>query len=193
MYEGRNGITQDTPKRIMFGAGTIHKGLVYDNQSKTWNFAETLVGATNGGSKFSIVPEIHKIALDGANVNVKGLTVKTGETAEMEISFGEFTTDLLMSAVLGTSEFEDDYELIHPKADIEEGDYWDNIAFVGRTLEGKNIVVIMENALCTSGFSSEGKNKTEGTTSIKFECHASLENGEFDILPYHIYLPYEEE
>ena len=187
-----SGITENTPKRIMFGAGTIHKGLTYDADNG-WNFVETLVGATNGGSKFSIVPEIHKIALDGANVNVKGLTVKTGETAEMEINFGEFTTDLIRSAVLGVvNDFQDDYEIISSKERIEEGDYWDNIAFVGRTVDGKAVIVIMENALCTSGFSSEGKNKTEGTTSIKFECHATLDEGQ-DKLPYYIYLPKVEE
>ena len=192
MEAGRSGITENTPKRIMFGAGTIHKGLVYNVEDENWNFEETLVGATNGGSKFSITPEIHKIAMDGANVNVKGLTVKTGETAEMEINFGEFSTDLLRSAVLGTLYPSEDetLETIISKADIEEGDYWDNIAFVGRTVEGRNVIVIMENALCTSGFSSEGKNKAEGTTTIKFECHATLD-GNHDKLPYKIYLPKE--
>ena len=82
MVEGRSGITNSTPKRIMFGAGTIHKGLTY-TEGAGWNFSESLVGATNGGSKFSITPEVHKIALDGANVNVKGLTVKISELAEM--------------------------------------------------------------------------------------------------------------
>ena len=57
MVEGRNGITADTPKRILFGAGTIHKGLKYT--SNAWNFEESLVGATNGGSKLSIVPELN--------------------------------------------------------------------------------------------------------------------------------------
>lgn len=188
MVEGRSGITANTPKNIMFGAGTIHKGLTYSEGS--WNFASSLVGATNGGSKFSITPEVHKIAMDGANVNVKGLTVKTGETAEMEVNFGEFSKDILTSAVLGelgTSE-DEAYELIQSKQDIEEGDYWDNIAFVGRTVEGKNIIVILNNALCTSGFSSEGKNKTEGTASLKFECYQELD-GNHDILPYKIYYP----
>lgn len=190
MVEGRSGITNNTPKRIMFGAGTIHKGLAYSEGG--WNFAESLVGATNGGSKFSITPEVHKIALDGANVNVKGLTVKVSETAEMEVNFGEFSKDLLTSAVLGELGVSEDeaYDLIQSKADISEGDYWDNIAFVGRTVEGDNIIVILENALCTSGFSSEGKAKAEGTTTIKFECYQTLE-GNHDILPYKIYLPKE--
>lgn len=191
MVEGRSGITNNTPKRIMFGAGTIHKGLTY-TEGTGWNFAESLVGATNGGSKFSITPEIYKIAMDGANVNVKGLSVKVSELAEMEVNFGEFSKDLLTSAVLGELGISEDaaYDLITSKADIEEGDYWDNIAFVGRTVEGDNIIVILENALCTSGFSSEGKAKAEGVATLKFECYQTLD-GDHDKLPYKIYLPKE--
>jgi len=101
--EGRSGITTDTPKNIMFGAGTIHKNLIFtpgtDGGTGSWNFEESVVGATNGGSKFSIVPEVYKIPLDGANVNVQKLTKKIGETATMEINFAEIKKDLVKSAI----------------------------------------------------------------------------------------------
>ena len=83
MKEGKTGATANTPKNILFGAGTIHKGLKY---STTWNFAESLVGATSGGSKLSIIPEVTKVEVDGALVRAKGLDVKTGEVASMEVS-----------------------------------------------------------------------------------------------------------
>ena len=41
------------------------------------------MGATSGGSKLSIIPEVTKIEVDGALVAAKGLTVKTGETANI--------------------------------------------------------------------------------------------------------------
>ena len=54
-----SGVTEKTPDNIPFGAGTIHKGLTFDSAgTKKWNFAESLVGATSGGSKFEIVPEV---------------------------------------------------------------------------------------------------------------------------------------
>lgn len=189
--EGLSGITNKTPERIMLGAGTIHKGLVY-TQGSGWNFANSLVGATNGGSKVTITPEIYKIPLDNANVNVKGLTVKISELAEMEINFGEFSKDLVTSAVLGELGVSEDeaYDLITSKANVEEGDYWDNVAFVGKTIKGENIIVILENALCTSGFSTEGKAKTEGVMTLKFECYQTL-NGDHNKLPYKIYMPKE--
>lgn len=188
--EGKTGVTTNTPKNILFGAGTIHKGLKYTGSS--WNFAESLVGATSGGSKISIVPEIYRPDIDGANVYAKGLTVKTGETASMEVNFAEVTADIIKASAIAAEGSSDasGYTVLESKADIVEGDYWDNIAFVGLTLDGKNVIVIMDNALCTSGFTAEGKNKEAATGSYTFECHADLDSG-LDKLPWHIYYPAE--
>ena len=188
MVEGRNGITADTPKRILFGAATIHKGLKY---SSTWNFEESLVGATNGGSKLSIVPELYDVPLDGSNVAVKGLKVKTGETATMVVNFAELTEDIIKAATIGKTGTATDttYNLIESKADIAVGDYWENVAFVGRTLEGKNIIAILENALITSGMETEGKNKESAVGTYTFACHAAADADSFDTLPWKIYYP----
>lgn len=185
---GKTGVSANTPKNIMFGAGTIHKNLTYAGSS--WNFADSIIGATSGGSKISIVPEVTKIELDGALVAAKGLSVKTGETATMEINFAELTKDIITAATLGKAGTSSDntYDLIESKADIATGDYLTNIAFVGKTLDGRNIIVIMDNALCTSGFEAEGKNKEGAVGAYTFECHADL-SGDLDTLPWHIYYP----
>lgn len=186
---GKTGVSKNTPKNILFGAGTIHKGLKYTTGA--WNMDESIVGATSGGSKLSIVPEVTNIEVDGALVKTKGLAVKTGETATMEINFIELTEDLIKASTLGktgTSEDTTDYNVIVPKADIEEGDYWENIAFVGKTVEGKNIIAILENALCTSGFEQEGKNKEGSIGKYTFESHAEL-TGDLETLPWKIYYP----
>lgn len=186
--EGKTGVSANTPKNILFGAGTIHKGLKYTTNA--WNFANSIVGATSGGSKLSIIPEVTKVEVDGALVAAKGLSVKTGETATMEINFIELTEDIIKSATLGQAGTSDDtnYNVIVPKADIQEGDYWENIAFVGKTLDGENIIAILENALCTSGFEQEGKNKEGAVGKYTFECHAEL-TGDLDKLPWKIYYP----
>lgn len=188
MKYGKTGVSADTPKNILFGAGTIHKNLKYT--SNKWNFDETIIGATSGGSKLTIIPEFTDIEADGALVLVKGLKVKTGETASMEVNFLEFTKDIAKSVLIaqdGTSS-DEKYDLIESKADIEEGDYLENIAFVGRKLDGSNIIVILDNALCTSGLEMEGKNKEGSIGAYTFECHADL-TSDLDTLPYHIYYP----
>ena len=186
-----SGVTEKTPDRILFGAGTIHKGLTFDSASThKWNFTESLVGATSGGSKFEILPDVQQVEVDGALVAIVGLDVKQGETASMEINFAELTPDIIKASVIGQDANSDieGYSLITSKSMIEKGDYWENIAFVGKTLTGKPIIVIMGNALCTSGFSVEGKNKEAGVGKYTFRCTQEI-TGDLTTLPYKIYYP----
>lgn len=185
-----SGVTAKTPDNILFGAGTIHKGLKFDTTAKKWNFAESLAGATSGGSKFEIVPEVEQVEVDGALVAVKELDVKQGENATMEVNFAELTPDIIKAAVIGQAAESDidGYSLITSKSRIEKGDYWDNVAFVGKTLTGAPIIVILENALCTSGLSLEGKNKEAGVGKYTFRCSQTID-GDLTVLPYKIYYP----
>lgn len=185
-----SGITAATPDNILFGAGTIHKGLKFTAATKTWNFVESLVGATAGGSKLSIVPDVQQVEVDGALVRVQGLDVKQGETASLETNFAETTPDVIKAAVigqLGSSQFAG-YDVIESKSSITVDDYWENVAFVGKTLTGKPIIAILDNALCTSGMELEGKNKESAVGKYTFECTQKI-TGDHTKLPYHIYYP----
>lgn len=191
MKAGNNGITADTVKNIQFGAGTIHKGLKYTAETG-WNFEESCVGATKGGSSVKIVPEFYSVQPDGSSVPVKDFKRKIGETATMEVNLLELNADIIKASVIGSegvSEVEG-MALIESKDSIEEGDYWENIAFVGETLDNKNIIVILPNALCTSGLSIEGKPGEEGVGKFTFECHGNA-NDSLTTLPYKIYYPTE--
>lgn len=184
-----SGITADTPKNVLFGAGTIHKGLKF--LTDKWNFEESLICATSGGSSFSIVPEFVDIEIDGALVKVKGLKKKTGETATLTIHPAELKSDILKMALIANdtaSTTATGYNEITSKVDIETGDYLENIAFVGKRLDGTPIIVILDNALCTSGLEVEATNKEGSFPELVFECHAEL-SPEADKLPYHIYYP----
>lgn len=156
----------------------------------TWNFETSIIGATSGGNKLTITPEITDIEADGALVKAKELAVKTGEVATLEINFLEITKEILKAAAIGADGTcnDADYDLIESKADIASGDYLDNIAYVGKNLEGKNIIVILDNALCTSGLELEGKHKEGTVGTYTFECYAEL-SSDLDKLPYHIYYP----
>ena len=183
------GVTAKTPSNILLGAGTIHKGLTFT--SNAWNFATSLIGATSGGTKLTLKPELMDIELDGANVKAKGLTVKTGETAVMEINFAELTPDILALSTIGTATASTDYtgyQEIKSRAQITTGDYVADLAFVGKTVDGKPIIILFDNALCTSGFEIEGKSKENGVLKLTFECYADL-GGNLDTLPYRILYP----
>ena len=190
-----SGITESTPKTVMLGAGTIHKDLKFTKgtgeAAGVWNFAESLICATSGGSKLTIKPEFYDVPVDGALVKVKGLTAKVGETAQLEINPIELKPDILNMAVIAdskASETATGYTELTSRAVINEGDYVTGLAYVGKTIEGKPIIIIFDNALCTSGLELEGKNKEAAVPKFTFECYADL-TPEADTLPWHIYYP----
>ena len=186
-----SGITEKTPKTVMLGAGTIHKGLKFEQDA--WNAQESLLCATSGGSKLSIVPEFYDVPVDGALVKVKGLFAKVGETATLEINPIELTPEILSMAVIAdkkASETATGYDEMTSRAVINEGDYIENLAYVGKTIEGKPIIIVFDYAICTSGLELEGKNKEAAVPKFTFECVADL-SPEADTLPWHIYYPTE--
>ena len=191
MYEElkSSGITDKTPKNIMLGAGTIHKGLTFADGK--WNFEESLIGATSGGSKLSIKPEFYTVPVDGALVKVKGLEHKVGEVATLEVNFLEMTPEILKMCVVGDVAASTDYEgysEIKSRARVQESDYIKDLAYVGKKTDGTPIIIIFGQAICTSGLEVEGKNKEAGVFAGVFECVADV-SPEADTLPWHILYP----
>lgn len=184
---GKHGITAETPQNVLLGAGTYMKNLKFADGKWTGD----ILGATSGGGKISIVGEFYDIPVDGALVKVKGLTVKNGGTVTVEATFAEISTDILKMATLfeeGESDAEG-FKMLKDKAAITEGDYVDGFGFVGKTANGaKDIIIVMESALCTSGIEIEPKNKEAAVVKLTMECYAE-NDGDLDTLPVKIYYP----
>lgn len=180
-----SGVTKDTPKNIMLGAGTIYKNLKYT----TSKWEGVVLGATSGGTKLTIAPEMKDIEVDGVLVKAKGLAVKIGETAKLETNMVELTKDFIKSTIVGKEGTSKDtrFDVIESKPHVEETDYIENFGYVGFMTDGTPIIVIFDYALCTSGIELEGKNKDNAVIPATFECYANLEAGATDTLPYHIY------
>jgi hypothetical protein len=186
---GKHGISTTTPENILLGAGTWHRNLKFTDGKWTGD----ILGATNGGGKISITGEFVNIEVDGAVVKVKGMAVKQGGTVTAEVNFAELSIPVMQMATLfktGESDAEG-YTMLQDKAAIEEGDYVENFGFVGYTLNGaKQIIFIMENALCTSGMEIETKNKEQAVVKLTMEAYADLkDDSTFDTLPVKIYYP----
>lgn len=182
---GKHGVSATTPENILLGAGTIHKNLAFADGKWTGD----IIGATSGGNSVEIKGEIFDIELDGALVKVKGLAVMQGGTATMEVNFAELSPYIMKMSMLGKDGESDaeGYYMIQPKANIAEGDYVKNFAFVGKTVNGaKDIIVIMDNALCTSGLKIEGKNKENAVIKLTMEAYAE-NSGDLDTIPVRIY------
>ena len=152
---------------------------------------ENVLGATSGGNKFSIASEQMPIEVDGATVRIKGLTQKTGETGSIETNLAQHTVESFKRAIVGkeVKSLIKGYTQIVTKPLIELSDYLDNIAYVGTKTDGTEIIIIMENAICTSAFEVEGKNKETSVVNTIFEASADFEKGVYDTLPIYIFYP----
>lgn len=189
-----NGITQATPSRIPFGAGFFFHGVPYSEKvAPTLEAMKAgLMGATQEGSSLNITPEFFTPPLDGALVAIKELQRKVGEVAEMEVNFAELTSALIAwMAIAKVSDSEDgNYDVI-TSSDLTAGHFIEGFGFYGEHMDGRPMIVLFKNALCTSGFPMENKNKTNSVLKGTFACQSDIEYGTTK-LPYAIFIRKEE-
>ena len=185
-----SGVSATTPYNIMLGAGTLYRDLTYSTEESKWS--GTILGATSGGNKLTIKPEVTPIDVDGVLVEAKGLLQKTGETAQIETNMVEVTKDFLKSTVIGKEGTSQDsrFDVIESKPLIDDSDYIKNFAFVGFKTDGSPIIVLFDYAISTEGLESDNKNKEASVIPAVYKCVAELvEGGATNKLPYHIYVP----
>jgi len=183
-----HGITANSVKNLMFSSGAIYKNLEYTDNG----WSGTVLGATNGGIKFSVTPEYVNAELDGASVSVKGAKIKVSETATLESNMTEFSENVIKDSlhlVEDTTATVTGYKKYISKRSLSDSDYLTNIAYVGALVSGEQIIVILPNAICTSALEVQGQNKTQATYTITFECTATFEQDDLEHLPYAIYYP----
>ncbi len=192
MALAKHGITKATPSNIPLGAGTWFKGLTF---TEGLGWTGTVLGATSGGSSIKITPEVLDIEIDGAAVLAKGLAVMQGGTGEAEVNFAELNKDILAMTTLGevlsadSEHHVEGFDCIMTKNAITEGDYVENLGFVGYTADqSKQIIIIMENALCKSGFQLDPKNKENAVVKATFTAYGDTET-DLNRVPIRIYYP----
>ncbi len=192
MSLAKHGVTKGTPSNIPFGAGAWFKNLTYTEGS---GWEGTVLGATSGGSSIKITPEVLDVEVDGALALVKGLALMAGGTGEAEVNFAEITPEILAKTTLGevlpaeSEHYIDGFDCIQTKNAITEGDYVENLGFVGYTADkSKQIIVIFDWALCKSGFQLDPKNKEAGVVKATFTAYGDIET-DLDKIPVRIYYP----
>ena len=187
----KTGITAGTPAKILFGAGVYFQGVEYSETVAPTEEAikAAIIGATQEGGTFTITPEFFAPELDGATVAVMELQNKVGETAQMDISYAELTADLVAKTVIGAvgETTDGEYDVVTSSI-LKKGHFYKGFGFYGEFLDGRPMIILFKNALCTSGFESEGKSKEGTIGKYTFQCSADLES-DLDTLPWHIYYP----
>lgn len=185
-----HGITEATLQNLMFSAGAYYKNLKVPESDGAWT--GTPLGATSGGGGLTVEPEYITAELDGATVTVKGATQKVGEVGTMKINLTEFTEGLVADAlhlVEDKTSKVTGFKKYKTKALIDDSDYLENIAFVGKLTDGRQVIVIMENAICLSAFELDTKDKEQAVYELEMTCTADITQEDLNHLPIHIYFP----
>ncbi len=184
-----HGITTETIKNLLLNACTVYKNLKYTDGA----WSGTVIGATSGGTKFNWEYKWLDVEVDGATVLVKGLSKqKVGESAHIEGQMTELTEGIFIDAlhlVEDTSASVAGYKVYTSPSNITEDDYLENISLVGTLSSGKQIIIILPNAICTEAFEIESKNAEQTTFSVKFEATADMANDNLNKLDVQIYYP----
>ena len=187
----QSGVTTGTPSKILFGAGVYFKGLTYNEKVAPTEeeVRAAIFGATQEGGTVTITPQFFMPELDDVLVPVKELQNKIGETAQMEVSFAELTADLVAHTVIGTVDETTDknFDVITSNSKIGAGHFYEGFGYYGHLMDGRPAIIIFKNALCTSGFTTDPKSKTNALFKGTFECQSDIEYS-LTKLPYAIFI-----
>ena len=186
----KTGITSGTPSKILFGAGVYFQGVEYSETVAPTEEAikAAIIGATQEGGTFTITPEFFAPELDGATVAIMELQNKVGETAQMDVSYAELTPDLVAKQVIGTvgESTDGEYDVVTSSI-LKKDHFYNGFGFYGNFLDGRPIIILFKNALCTSGFTTDSKNKTNSIFKGTMACQSDIEYGTTK-LPYAIFI-----
>jgi len=180
---GLNGLSGDTPSRILIDAGAIYANFIdADNPG-------ICIGATRGGSTFTVEREIREITVDGAIGPTKGLRRRSRVVATIETNALELFPNNMARLIAGadSDDSDPDYTVI-TGGPVEAGDYLDNLALVG-TIHGNDLpfVAIISNALPESPLAIPLGPNDEAVIAAKWTGHASLASPYDE--PWELWLP----
>lgn len=191
MAYAKSGVTANTAKNIIFGAGVYAQNLPWGTVPTEEEVKAGLIGATNGGGKLSIKPNVIQLEVDGMLVLVRNMEQKSGETAEMETNMAEVSPEYMAKAVIGkASETEDGkFDVIESSSKIDDSHYFTGWGYIGQMLDGRALMVIFKNARATEGLEFEAKNGEQVTIPAKVACYSDAAEGDdLEKLPYRIYI-----
>lgn len=186
------GLTSATPNNLLLDAGAFFKNFTVGTDTPETASAK-LLGATDGGGTFSVVPTVRQISVDGGKQNVKELQTVDFWTATMTANLKEHTLEnlkLAIGAAKETSMTAQKYTKVEAKEDFEATDYITNIVWVGK-IKGKSKPVIIElkNALSINGLNLTFADKNEATIPVTLTANYDL--SDMDASPFAIYYPAE--
>lgn len=179
----KTGLTADTFERLIYD-----QGLVYIDYGLG---TQRLLGATRGGNKAEVMPEIRKMPFDGAPGDVIGDKRKTGGSYKLTVNVVEHVTDNIVMAIPGSSYTSNaTHDIITDSTQIADGDYLTNVTLILEKSKTSTVYMIkFSNCLVLSGYTIDGKEKDEAVNTLEFTAHYAVTD--LDTAPFEISNPFE--
>jgi hypothetical protein len=114
------------------------------------------------------------------------LQQKVGDTAQIDISFAVLTADLMSKMAIGKVGAAENYDVVTSSV-LMKDHFYKGFGFYGEFLDGRPMIILFKNAMCTSGFTTDAKNKTNSMFKGTMACHSDIEYGTTK-LPYAIFI-----
>ncbi|GEK88883.1 hypothetical protein SAMN04488100_10524 [Alkalibacterium putridalgicola] len=190
----KTGYTQKTSESYIINAATVYTGVTFAAET---GFTGTLHGATSGGVTLTIEQAYRDVEVDGTtHMKVKGNKLLASANATVTANMKELTAETIRQSLNGSmvdataEEAPSGYKIIRTKRFVEDADYIDNIAVVGK-LSGSDdpVIAILDNAFCTNGLELGTEDDGEAVVEQVYEAHASQEQLEADEYPWKILYP----
>ncbi|MBN1604622.1 MAG: hypothetical protein JW915_23640 [Chitinispirillaceae bacterium] len=164
-------LTEETFKRLVLDAGKVYKN--YTSQTPV------ALGATRGGSTFTIETEYKDMKFDGAKGFVKGSRRITNVKAILTVNFVEYSSDLLLLALTGAESADypespaiKTHDEIIRSLQIALTNYLTDITILGEVAENNNPVVLgIMNPIVDGNFEMAFVDNEEAGLTITFTAH----------------------
>lgn len=214
-----SGLRADTVKQLVLDAGVLYvnanitdmisattgAGIAFSEairSNNTWVDASGLtvaprkLGATRGGTTFSINKEERQVEIDGRRTNIKGLQRVDMISPSIKTSLLEMADSATLQLALGTSVLTDyqNFEGIRPALYPNDEDYFGNICLfatiaqrVAPNGEPLPICIVMENCRANVINDTALSDKNEAVLEVELVAHA-LDSDAFTI-PCQFFVP----
>lgn len=182
-----NGFTSDSKNHFIVDAGAVYLNAQFDEVEGI--FTGDLLGATSGGNEFSVDQEVRQTEVDGMKGRGKGLQTLNFMNPNLTVNLKELSAKNLATVIAGGDLDEDtatNYDILTSTGVIEDSDYIDSIALVGRVSgSSQPIVIVLDNVLSIEGLEMSFEDNDEVVVPVTFGGHYD----ETMEVPYKIYLP----
>lgn len=183
----KHGITTNTYKKFAIDAGAAYKDYKLAG--------EALLGATRGGTTFTVEQEMRDMPVDGAKGLVKGGERIIRVRPVITINFVELSAEIMSMGLPGSSvaDFPDTPTKTHDEItralQIALTDYIDNITIVGECSGSPTgyIECGIENALANGNFEMARSDNDESVIALTFVGHFTV--ADLDSEPWFVRFP----